>query len=89
MAMKVTKDKLIIFVADSDAIKNNRIKASNNFDSETTNYCPPESRGQNELFYEFLGDKNEYENKPIILNVTQLKKYLLETWWTLNQSVNS
>lgn len=26
MAMKVTKDKLIIFVADSDAIKNNRIK---------------------------------------------------------------
>ncbi len=75
MAMKVTKDKLIIFVADSDAIKNNRIKASNNSDSETTNYCPLESRGQNELFYEFLGDKNEYENKPIILNVTQLKKY--------------
>ena len=41
MAMKVTQDKLIIFIADSDAVKNNRIKASNNSSSETTNYCPP------------------------------------------------
>lgn len=43
MAMKVTKDKLIIFVADSDAIKNNRIKASNNSDSETTNILAMEA----------------------------------------------
>lgn len=75
MAMKVTQNKLIIFVADSDAIKSNRIKASNNSSSETTNYCPPESKGQNAMFYEFLGEKNQYENTPIMLNVTQLKKY--------------
>lgn len=75
MAMKVTQDKLIIFIADSDAVKNNRIKASNNSSSETTNYCPPESQEQNVLFYEFLGDKNDYERKPIILNVKQLKDY--------------
>lgn len=75
MAMVVNNNKLYIFVADSDAVKNNRIKGSTNSESETTNYCPPESQEQNKMFYDFLGDKDELANKPVYLKVKKLKEY--------------
>lgn len=75
MAMEVSTNKLVIFVADSDAINKNRIKDSNNTNSETNNYCPPESKEKKDVFYEFLGDSTEYEEKQLKLNVAKLKKY--------------
>ena len=75
MAMYVTDKKIFIFVADSDAIDNNRIKDSTNSKSTTTNYCPPESIEQNDKFYIVLGERDNLCNKPIYLDVTKLKEY--------------
>ncbi len=75
MAMHIEGNKLYILVADSDAIKENKISNSTNSDSETTNYCPPEAKDQNKLFYNFLGDEDELQNKPIYLKASKLKFY--------------
>lgn len=75
MAMVVKDNKLYIFVADSDAINTNRIKGSSNSSSITTNYCPPESGEQNQLFYEFLGPKELLNTKKIYLKSSKLREY--------------
>ena len=75
MGMYVKNNTLYIFVADSDAVKENRIKGSTNSAAETTNYCPPESIAQNKLFYDFLGDRTALESKPVYLNAAKLKSY--------------
>lgn len=75
MAMYVKDNKIYILVADSDAINSNRIKGSKNTNSITTNYCPPEGKEQNELFYKVLGDKTILKNKPIYLDIVNLKNY--------------
>lgn len=75
MAMYVSKNKVYIFVADSDGIPDNRIKDSKNSNSITTNYCPPESKEQNKLFYEFLGDLDELKNKHVYLDSKKMKNY--------------
>ncbi|WP_215744210.1 AAA family ATPase [Mesomycoplasma hyorhinis] len=73
--MFVKDNKLFIFVNDSDAVKNNKISFSKNSDTETTNYCPPESKEQNKLFKEFLGDTETFTKTPIILDDKKFKKY--------------
>lgn len=75
MAMYVKDNKIYILVADSDAINSNRIKGSKNTNSITTNYCPPEAKEQNELFYKVLGDKTLLKNKPVYLDIVKLKNY--------------
>lgn len=75
MAMYVKDNKIYILVADSDAINSNRIKGSKNTNSITTNYCPPEAKEQNELFYKVLGDKALLKNKPVYLDIVKLKNY--------------
>lgn len=75
MAMYVKDNKIYILVADSDAINSNRIKGSKNTNSITTNYCPPEAKEQNELFYKVLGDRALLNNKPVYLDIVKLKNY--------------
>lgn len=77
MAMYVKENKLYIFVADSDAVDKNRIAGSTNTKQRTGNYCPPESREQNDLFYEFLeiNSVNDHTSRAVFLNTSILKKY--------------
>lgn len=75
MAMYVKNKQIFIFVADSDAIDDNRIKESTNSSSQTTNYCPPESKEQNDKFYKVLGSLDALTNKHVYLDVNKIKEY--------------
>ncbi len=75
MAMYVTDNKIFIFVADSDALDENRIKDSTNSNSITSNYCPPESSDQRDKFYIILGEKDSLINKPIYMDISKLREY--------------
>ena len=71
MAMIIKDNKIYILVADSDAVKDNKISISTNSTTETTNYCPPESKADKDLFYEVLGDLN----RPVYTNPKKVKEY--------------
>ena len=65
MAMHVDNNRIYILVAETDAIKDNRITFSSNAKNETTNYCPVERKGEDIEFYNCLGVGEEIGRKLI------------------------
>ena len=72
MAMMIKDNKVYILVADSDAVKENKISVStNNKEKVTTNYCPPENVDDKDKFYEILGNLD----RPVYSIAEKIKEY--------------